>query len=140
MNETRQGKAIGVGGVFFRSADPEKLGNWYKEHLGFDTEGWGSTNGASFAPYDMPPNSFTVWGAFAADTEYFGDQQQAFMINLVVDDLDAALANVAAGGATVIPETEDHDYGRFGWFEDPDGNRVELWQPPSESPDTEAED
>jgi predicted enzyme related to lactoylglutathione lyase len=94
-------------------------------------ESWGSTRGASFSPSAMPENGFTVWGAFNADTEYFGDMQQAWMLNLVVDDLDAALANVAAGGAQVVPEREEHDYGRFGWFEDPEGNRVELWQPPT---------
>ncbi|NIM70587.1 MAG: VOC family protein [Xanthomonadales bacterium] len=140
MNDTKRGRALGIGGVFFRSAGPEDLGAWYQEHLGFDVEGWGSTNGASFPPSTMPANAFTVWGAFAADTEYFGDPQQSFMINIVVDDLDAALANVAAGGATVVPETEDHDYGRFGWFEDPDGNRVELWEPPDEAPSADGEE
>jgi len=78
----------------------------------------------------MPKHGFTVWSAFAKDTEYFGDSGQSYMINLVVDDLDAALANVAAGGAHVLPEREEQDFGRFGWFVDPDGNRVELWQPP----------
>jgi predicted enzyme related to lactoylglutathione lyase len=134
MSKAKQGQALGVGGVFFRSADPAKLGTWYQQHLGFDIEDWGGTNGASFSPSTMPPNAFTVWGAFSADTEYFGDPQQAFMINIVVDDLEAALANVAAGGARVVPETEDHDYGRFGWFEDPEGNRVELWEPPADPP------
>jgi predicted enzyme related to lactoylglutathione lyase len=134
MNDAKRGQVLGVGGVFFRAANPERLGAWYQEYLGLDIEGWGSTHGASFSPSAMPPNSFTVWGAFAADTEYFGDPQQAFMINLVVDDLEAALANAAFGGAAVLPETEDHDYGRFGWFEDPDGNRVELWEPPATPP------
>jgi len=126
----RKGRALGVGGVFFRSPDPSKLGAWYAEHLGFAVESWDETRGSSFPPADMPPTAFTVWGAFAADSEYFGDRGQAFMINLVVDDLDAALANVAAGGATVLADREDHDFGRFGWFVDPDGNRVELWEPP----------
>jgi predicted enzyme related to lactoylglutathione lyase len=102
------------------------------EHLGFDVESWDDTRGSSFSPADMPSNSFTVWGAFTADTAYFGDSGQAFMINLVVDDLEAALENVAAGGATVLAEREEHDFGRFGWFVDPDGNRVELWQPPED--------
>ncbi len=74
--------------------------------------------------------SFTVWSAFAADTEYFGSSVQAYMINLVVDDLDAALENVAAGGAEVLEHREEQDFGRFGWFVDPDGRRVELWEPP----------
>jgi len=130
MSEERKGNVLGVGGVFFRSKDPGRLGSWYEEHLGFRVEAWGDTRGASFAPSDMPPASFTVWSAFAAGTEYFGDSGQSYMINLVVDDLDAALANVAAGGADVLEEREEHDFGRFGWFVDPDCNRVELWEPP----------
>jgi len=130
MSEGNKGRALGVGGVFFRSRDPAKLGEWYVKHLGFVVESWDDTRGTSFAPADMPPSAFTVWGAFAADTDYFGDSGQAFMINLVVDDLDAALANVEAGGAAVLEEREEHDFGRFGWFVDPDGNRVELWEPP----------
>lgn len=139
MSDSQPGRALGVGGVFFRSADPAALAAWYQEHLGLDIEGWGGTSGTSFAPADMPPNSFTVWGAFPAATEYFGDARQAFMLNFVVDDLDAALANVAAGGAEVVPNKEEHDYGRFGWFEDPEGNRVELWEPPAELPAEGAE-
>lgn len=129
MNQDK-GKVLGVGGIFFRSNDPARLGDWYQEHLGFQVEEWGDTRGTSFVPSNMPPASFTVWSAFAAGTEYFGPSGQAYMINLVVDDLDAALENVAAGGAEVLEEREDHDFGRFGWFVDPDGNRVELWEPP----------
>lgn len=131
----RKGNAIGVGGVFFRTPDPGRLAGWYKEHLGLTVEDWGGTNGASFSPVDMPKNSFTVWGAFKKETEYFGESGQSYMINLVVDDLDAALTNVEAGGCEVVPEREEHDFGRFGWFVDPDGNRVELWEPPEKLPE-----
>ena len=130
MSEQKTGRALGVGGIFFRSTDPERLGDWYARHLGFAVESWDTTRGASFDPGGLPPTAFTVWSAFATDTEYFGAARQAFMINLVVDDLDAALKNVEAGGATVLEEREEHDYGRFGWFIDPDGHRVELWEPP----------
>jgi predicted enzyme related to lactoylglutathione lyase len=132
MNEQHKGRAVGVGGIFFRSKDPARLGSWYAEHLGLKVEAWGTTQGTSFAPADIPPNAFTVWSAFAADTEYFGQSTQAYMINLIVDDLDAALDNVKAGGAQVLEEREEHDFGRFGWFVDPDGNRVELWQAPEQ--------
>lgn len=125
-----KGRVLGVGGVFFRSPDPAALGEWYTKHLGFDVEALGASRGASFSPGDMPPSAFTVWGVFAHDTEYFGSPAQACMINLVVDDLDAALDNVASAGAEVLAEREEQDYGRFGWFVDPDGNRVELWEPP----------
>jgi len=136
MSEATDGRAIGVGGVFFRSPDPERLAAWYRETLGMGIESWGSTCGANFSPAAMPQSAFTVWGVFTADTEYFGAPTQAFMINLVVDDLDAALARVEASGCAVIPDREDHDYGRFGWFVDPDGNRVELWEPPADVPET----
>ena len=130
MNEVAKGRVLGVGGVFFRSKDAAHLGAWYAQHLGLQVEAWGTTQGTSFSPADMPANSFTVWSAFAADTEYFGPSGQGYMINLIVDDLDAALKNVIAGGAVVLDEREEHDFGKFGWFVDPDGNRVELWEPP----------
>ncbi len=136
MAENKKGIALGIGGVFFRSLDPARLAAWYKEALGIETEAWGSTHGTSFSPDAMPANAFTVWSTFASDTEYFGLLSQSFMINLVVDDLDAALANVQKAGGEVIPEKEEHDFGRFGWFVDPDGNRVELWEPPEKMPGT----
>jgi predicted enzyme related to lactoylglutathione lyase len=132
MGKSKKGYVRGVGGVFFRSRDPARLGEWYARHLGFEVESWGDTRGSSFSPADLPDNAFTVWSAFAANTPYFGESGQTFMINLVVDDLDAALANVEKGGATVMEEREEHDFGRFGWFIDPDGHRVELWEPPAE--------
>ena len=135
MGNELKGRVLGVGGVFFRSSDPARLAQWYRETLGLVTEAWGSTHGTSFSPEAMPTNSFTVWSTFAADTEYFGDPRQSFMINLVVDDLDAALDKIRAAGGDVIPEKEEHDFGRFGWFVDPDGNRVELWEPPSSLPE-----
>jgi predicted enzyme related to lactoylglutathione lyase len=136
MGDELKGRVLGVGGVFFRSADPDRLAKWYQQALGVVTEAWGTTHGTSFSPEAMPANSFTVWSTFASDTEYFGDPRQSYMINLVVDDLDAALENVRAAGGDVIPEKEEHDYGRFGWIVDPDGNRVELWEPPEKMPET----
>ena len=135
MTDEVKGKVLGVGGVFFRSPDPAKLAAWYREALGLETESWGATHGTSFAPEAMPTNAFTVWSIFASDTEYFGQKRQSFMINLVVDDLDAALGNVREAGGKIISDKEEHDFGRFGWFVDPDGNRVELWEPPEKMPE-----
>jgi predicted enzyme related to lactoylglutathione lyase len=134
MSDNSAGKAIGVGGVFFRSANPAGLGEWYRDALGLGIESWGDTSGTSFSPSAMPQHAFTVWSVFPDSTEYFGDSGQGWMINLVVDDLDAALARVSAAGAQVLPNREEHDFGRFGWFIDPDGHRVELWQPPEQMP------
>lgn len=120
-------KALGVGGVFFKSPDPEKLYKWYGQWLGFET---GAQPGVAFPVQDMPENGFVVWSAFKATTSYFAPSEKEFMFNLVVDDLEGALAQVKEGGAQIIGEIEKYDYGSFGWFIDPDGNKVELWQPP----------
>ncbi|MGA9575678.1 MAG: VOC family protein [Lysobacterales bacterium] len=135
MTNKVKGRALGVGGIFFRSPDPGQLADWYRDALGLEIENWGATHGTSFLPEAMPVNAFTVWSTFASNTRYFGDRTQSFMINLVVDNLDAALDNVRAAGGEVIPEKEEHDFGRFGWIVDPDGNRVELWEPPEKIPD-----
>ena len=122
-------KALGIGGVFFRSEDPEKLGDWYARWLGMPVEHpWG----ASFQPADLPSKSLGVWAPFKQDTEYFAPEK-SFMFNLVVDDLDGALAQVKEGGAEVVEKIEEMEYGRFGWFFDPEGNKVELWEPGTES-------
>lgn len=120
-------KVLGVGGVFFRSRDPEALGDWYREWLGVPVS---HPYGASFDPGSMPEGGLTVWAPFPHDTTYFdpADDRQ-YMFNLLVDDLEEALAQVAEGGAEVVGEIEEYDYGRFGWFLDPEGNKVELWQP-----------
>ena len=119
-------RALGIGGVFFKSPDPKALGKWYRGVLGvpFDDE-----CGGNFPVGDAPTGSFTVWAPFRADTDYFAPTSSPFMINLMVDDLDGALEQVEAGGATIVGDVESYDFGRFGWFLDPDGNKVELWQP-----------
>ena len=120
-------RACGVGGIFFKSADPKVLGEWYRSWLGVPVEHpWG----ASFDPADLPPNSRGVWTPFDRETTYFQPSKAAFMVNLIVDDLDGALAQVQEGGATLVGEVEESEFGRFGWFLDPEGNKVELWQPP----------
>jgi len=78
----------------------------------------------------MPKNGYTVWSAFESTTTYFSPSNNKFMINFVVDNLAEALNQVEAGGAQVGGEVEKTDYGQFGWFMDPDGNKVELWEPP----------
>ena len=116
----------GVGGIFFRSKNPAALRDWYGKHLGIKANGDG---GAFFTPDTMPKGGGTVWAPFPPSTKYFGESGQQFMINLIVDDVRQALDQVRQGGATVIEKVDEYDYGIFGWFVDPDGNRVELWQP-----------
>ncbi|MFO7608723.1 MAG: VOC family protein [Candidatus Krumholzibacteriia bacterium] len=123
-------KVIGLGGVFFKSPDPAALGAWYSRWLGVPWD----RHGATLLPETLPPGGWQVWAPFPVDTTYYAPSTAPFMVNLVVDDLDGCLARVAEGGARVLPEREEGPYGRFGWFLDPDGNKVELWQPPQERP------
>jgi predicted enzyme related to lactoylglutathione lyase len=120
-------KVTGVGGVFLRSADPKALGAWYAKYLGVEVGDYGAT----FLWKDEVPmrTGMTAWNPFPIDTTYFGEGNQAVMINYRVDDLDALLVDLAAAGVWVDPKRQNESYGRFAWIKDCDGNRVELWQP-----------
>jgi predicted enzyme related to lactoylglutathione lyase len=113
----------GIGGVFFRSTDPQWLAAWYAEHLGIDVEDWGGS------VFQASEGAVTVWSPFAADTDYWPAEKQA-MINYRVRDLDALLVQLRAAGVEVDERVEETEQGRFGWAVDPEGNRFELWQPP----------
>jgi predicted enzyme related to lactoylglutathione lyase len=118
----------GIGGVFFKARDPKALAEWYARVLGVPLEAWG---GAVFRwdVRDTPDGAATVWAAFAEDTTYFAPSLKPWMVNFVVDDLDAMLVQARAAGATVEDRVTDEENGRFGWVIDPEGNRIELWQP-----------
>ena len=120
-------KALGIGGIFFKSADPKALAAWYESWLGLSIEE--SFGGCIFAPTDLPDAAYTLWTPFKADTDYFNPSKSAFMINLIVDDVQGAMAQVVEGGGTLVGEPEDSEFGMFAWFLDPDENKVELWQP-----------
>jgi predicted enzyme related to lactoylglutathione lyase len=114
-------RVLGIGGYFLRAADPETLGAWYREYLGLDVDGNGVWR---------PEAGVTVFATFEFETEYFGSRAQQTMLNFRVRDLDAMLSQLRATGANVAEETQDMEgVGRFGWVTDPEGNRVELWQP-----------
>ena len=116
-------KAVGVGGVFLKASDPEKLSAWYAEHLGIPAQ-----DGGSLA-FDGPESlGMTVFAHFPESTKYFGEGQQQAMINFRVDDLDALLAQLEAAKVRIDPNRENYEYGRFAWIWDPEGNRVELWE------------
>jgi predicted enzyme related to lactoylglutathione lyase len=118
-------RVTGIGGVFFRSRDPAALARWYAEHLGVvvDPTFTGST-------FRWIGAGSTVWAPFAADTAYFGRPEQQWMVNFRVADLDAMLAQLRAAGVEVDEHVGQHEFGRFGWAADPEGNRFELWEPP----------
>jgi predicted enzyme related to lactoylglutathione lyase len=117
-------KAIGFGGVFLKARDPQALSAWYAEHLGVPAQ-----DGGTLA-FDGPESTgMTVFAHFPQDTRYFGGGEQAVMVNFRVDDLDGLLAALEAAGVRIDPKRDDAPYGRFAWIWDPEGNRVELWQP-----------
>ena len=121
-------RVTGIGGVFFKAKDPAALLAWYRRHLGIDAEEWG---GAVFRWNEPPtPDGATVWAVFPADTTYFDPSPSPMMINYRVDDLAALLEALRAEGCDVAPKTMESEQGKFGWVMDPEGNRVELWQPP----------
>lgn len=120
-------KILGLGGVFFKSPDPDALCKWYADVLGFPIEGW---PGAVFQLADTGGRQgFTVWSAFKADTTYFEPSTQSFMMNFRVDDLDGFLAQIEVKGVAVLRRDDADDNGRFAWIMDPDGNKLELWEP-----------
>jgi predicted enzyme related to lactoylglutathione lyase len=114
-------RVLGIGGYFMRAADPVALGAWYRDCLGLDADEHGLWR------QEVGP---TVFATFESGTDYFGSRGQQAMINFRVRDLDAMLAQLRAKGADVAAETQDMEgVGRFGWVTDPEGNRIELWQP-----------
>ncbi len=119
-------RVVGIGGVFFKAGNPEELRAWYQRHLGMDVQDWGGT---AF-PWNKP-EGVTVWSIFPDTSEYFAPSRSPFMVNYVVEDLHAVLEALRAEGCEVDPKVEESEFGAFGWVMDPEGNRVELWQPPA---------
>jgi catechol 2,3-dioxygenase-like lactoylglutathione lyase family enzyme len=123
-------RATGIGGIFFKAEDPDKLYGWYERHLGLKGE---AGQGVMFHWRDAERperKGLTVWAAFPKDTKYFGASQAPFMVNYRVENLDELLEALRAEGVEIDPHREDHPYGRFAWIMDPEGNRIELWEPP----------
>jgi len=121
-------RVLGVGGVFFKARDPDALRAWYKRVLNLETNDWG---GVFFTPDVMAakPGAGTVWSPFKDDTDYFQPSTKDFMFNLVVDDLEAMLARAKAEGVEPVKMFPDEANGRFAHLIDPEGNKVELWEP-----------
>ena len=122
-------RVTGIGGVFFKAKDAPALHAWYKRHLGIDVQVWG---GAAFSWSDesgKPTGGTTIWSVGPESGDQFAPSTAPFMINYRVDDLAALLDQLREGGVTIVAGPESHDNGHFAWILDPDGNKVELWQP-----------
>jgi glyoxylase I family protein len=109
-------RVTGLGGIFFRSTDNKALAEWYQKHLGL-SQGWQQEAGA------------TAFAPFKEDTGYFGNLQQQFMINLRVEGLDELVTRLKADGVKVDDNRQEMEYGKFAWIYDPEGNKIELWEP-----------
>ena len=121
-------RVTGIGGVFFKSENPKQMNEWYKTHLGIPVGDYGW----SFAWKDKDGNDgMTQWSTFDAETKYFNPSEKSFMMNYRVDNLEALLALLKEEGVTIVGEMETYDYGKFGWILDPEGNKIELWEPKS---------
>lgn len=119
-------RVTGIGGLFFKTEDPGKLKEWYKKYLGFNVDDWGCTfwwndkNGQAAS---------TQWSPFKNDTTYFSPSKKEYMFNYRVENLEDLIGNLKEEGVTIVGEIESYDYGKFGWILDPDGNKIELWEP-----------
>ena len=120
------GHITGIGGIFFKAKNPKTLAAWYRDVLGMPVEAWG---GAALR-YDAPEHPPAMaWNAFPASTTYFAPSTSGLMIDYSVDDMDALLARLKAKGVTIIKRDDSDPNGRFAWILDPEGNKVELWEP-----------
>ena len=122
-------RAVGLGGVFFRARNPAKLSKWYQDHLGLKT-----TQNTALLSWRSPKNpkktGYTVWALFPSNTKYFRNPRKQFMINYRVKNLDRVITKLRREHVKIAKKVEDLEYGRFAWISDPEGNWLELWEPP----------
>lgn len=121
-------KVTGIGGVFFKCKDPEKMTAWYQKHLGLDTNPYGATFEWYKSP-DSTKKAQTQWTPFAETTKYFEPSTKDFMINYRVENLEALVEELKKGGVTIVDKIETYDYGKFIHILDAEGNKVQLWEP-----------
>jgi predicted enzyme related to lactoylglutathione lyase len=131
-------RVTGIGGIFFKCRDPQAINAWYRKHLGFKVNEYGSLfQGREF---DNPDNQTLLqWAPFAADTDYFKPCQKEFMINYRVENLETLLVQLQEEGIEVVTELQAFPYGKFAHIMDPEGNKIELWEPIDEGLDSELE-
>lgn len=125
-------RVTGIGGIFFKSKDPQSIQQWYAKHLGFKIMEFGA---AVFSWKRMgadDKSGYTVWSPFEQNTKYFDPSLKEFMVNFRVENLKALLEELKKEGVHVIDKTEEYEYGKFGWIVDPEGNKIELWEPVDE--------
>ena len=123
-------RVTGIGGVFFKTEDPKKLKEWYGKHLGLPVDEWGvSFKWIDIDHPDAKEPAVTAWSPFKSDTDYFQPSQKPYMFNYRVENLVELLKVLKEEGVQIVGEMQEFSYGKFGWIMDPDGNKIELWEP-----------
>ena len=129
----QRGRILGIGGIFFKSANRDQMREWYSKHLGISDKGEGAM--LPWREKDDPQKEhMSVWSVFPATSKYLDPSPASFMINYIVDDMDALLARLKEEGVKIDPKRMNEDYGKFAWIYDADGNKIELWEPAPKKP------
>ena len=123
-------RVTGIGGIFFKARDPKALQAWYRRHLGIDVQEWGGTSFRWADAEGKPVVGSTVWSISSAEGDYYAPSTAPFMVNYRVADVRALLEVLKEEGCDVLDKFEESEFGKFGWVLDPEGNKVELWEPP----------
>ena len=119
-------RVTGLGGFFFKTKNPDKIKKWYGKHLGLPVDDYGCT---FWWKDKQGKDCSTQWSPFKEDTKYFSPSEKQFMMNFRVENLEELLVTLKKEGVTIVGEIEKYDYGKFGWILDPEGNKIELWEP-----------
>jgi predicted enzyme related to lactoylglutathione lyase len=123
-------RVTGLGGIFFKTNDPKKIKEWYEKHLGMTMDAYGySFRWKDLNNPDAKSPALTAWSPFKDDTAYFNPSKKEFMFNYRVENLVKLIQVLKDEGVTIVGEIEEFPYGKFGWIMDPDGNKIELWEP-----------
>jgi catechol 2,3-dioxygenase-like lactoylglutathione lyase family enzyme len=129
MSQSAKGRVTGIGGIFFESEDLETVRSWYRDRLGIPTEAWGGSVFHWRSLDDPQERGYTVWSPFPPDSTKFAPSEQPYMLNYRVEHLPELLADLRAAGVEVVGELEEHENGKFAWILDPEGRKIELWEP-----------
>ena len=127
-NISKMKKVTGIGGIFFKCKDPKQITAWYQQHLGLDTNPYGATF-EWFEGFDSTKKAQTQWSPFSETTKYLEPSTKDFMINYRVENLEALVEELKKEGVTIVDKMETYDYGKFIHILDPEGNKIELWEP-----------
>lgn len=127
-------RVTGIGGIFFKTKDPQKTREWYQKHLGLKTDQYGTSFEWRQAE-DPAKKGYTAWSPFKDNSDYFGKSDQEYMINYRVEDLEALVEELKKEGVKIVDEIQSFEYGKFVHIEDPNGHRIELWEPVDEEYD-----